>query len=90
MLHTVFHCRRIKLERKLQEDALSEEEKRKQREALQQQERDYFRLQRQRLSSNDFEALKLIGRGAFGEVCSVPQAFVRECLNVQPWPQTCI
>ncbi|EIE21693.1 serine/threonine protein kinase 19 [Coccomyxa subellipsoidea C-169] len=60
--------RRIKLERKLQEDTLSEEEKKKQREALQQQERDYFRLQRQRLSSNDFEALKLIGRGAFGEV----------------------
>lgn len=66
----ISHCRRIKLERKLQEDALSEEEKVKQREALQQQERDYFRLQRQRLSSNDFEALKLIGRGAFGEVHS--------------------
>lgn len=59
----------MKLERKLQEDALTEEEKVKQREALQQQERDYFRLQRQRLSSEDFEALKLIGRGAFGEVC---------------------
>ena len=27
-----------------------------------------MRLQRQRMSSDDFEALKLIGRGAFGEV----------------------
>jgi serine/threonine kinase 38 len=61
--------RRINLERKLQEDALSEEEKMQHRQALQQQERDYFRLQRQRLTSDDFEALKLIGRGAFGEVC---------------------
>lgn len=61
--------RRLKLERKLQQDALTEEEKVKERQALQQQERDYFRLHRQRLSSDDFEALKMIGRGAFGEVC---------------------
>lgn len=36
---------------------------------LEQQERDFVRLQRQRMSSDDFEPLKLIGRGAFGEVC---------------------
>lgn len=37
--------------------------------ALQQQERDFLRLQRQRLSAVDFEPLTIIGRGAFGEVC---------------------
>ena len=47
---------------------MSEDEKLAQRAALQQQERDFIRLQRQRLSSEDFEHLKLIGRGAFGEV----------------------
>ena len=31
-------------------------------------ERDYTRLQRQRLNVADFEPLKLIGKGAFGEV----------------------
>ena len=60
--------RKIQLERQLQSERISEDEKLAQRQALQQQERDYIRLQRQRLSSEDFEALKLIGRGAFGEV----------------------
>ena len=40
---------------------MSEDEKLAQRAALQQQERDFIRLQRQRLSSEDFEHLKLIG-----------------------------
>ena len=44
---------------------------------MEQQERDYVRLQRQRMSSDDFEALKLIGRGAFGEVGSS----IRETLH---------
>ena len=61
--------RKSQLERQLQSERMSEDEKLAQRQALQQQERDYIRLQRQRLSSEDFEALKLIGRGAFGEVC---------------------
>ena len=60
--------RKMQLERQLQSERISEDEKLAQRAALQQQERDYIRLQRQRLSSEDFEALKLIGRGAFGEV----------------------
>lgn len=60
--------RKIHLERQLQNERLSEDEKVAQRQALQQQERDYVRLQRQRLSVEDFEHLKMIGRGAFGEV----------------------
>jgi len=63
-------CRKISLERRLQGTQLSDEEKKQQRQALAQQERDFARLQRQRMSSDDFEALKLIGRGAFGEVLS--------------------
>lgn len=35
---------------------------------LEARERDYTRLQRQRLSAADFELLTIIGRGAFGEV----------------------
>ena len=61
-------CRKISLERRLQSTGLSEDQKKQERQALEQQERDYVRLQRQRMSSDDFEALKLIGRGAFGEV----------------------
>ncbi|CAL5229889.1 g13304 [Coccomyxa viridis] len=60
--------RKISLERRLQSTGLSEDQKKQERQALEQQERDYVRLQRQRMSSDDFEALKLIGRGAFGEV----------------------
>ena len=56
------------MERRLQSTGLTEDEKKQERQALEQQERDYVRLQRQRMSSDDFEALKLIGRGAFGEV----------------------
>ena len=32
------------------------------------QESDFTRLQRQRMTSDDFEPLTIIGRGAFGEV----------------------
>ncbi len=64
--------RKIQLERQLQSERITEDEKLAQRAALQQQERDYIRLQRQRLSSEDFEALKLIGRGAFGEARAAP------------------
>ncbi len=54
----------------MQAEGLSEEQKVQRRQELAQDERKYIRLQRKRMSSDDFEALKLIGRGAFGEVCS--------------------
>ena len=54
----------------MQAEGLSEEQKVQRRQELAQDERKYIRLQRKRMSSEDFEALKLIGRGAFGEVCS--------------------
>ncbi|KAK9811663.1 hypothetical protein WJX72_007923 [[Myrmecia] bisecta] len=60
--------RRVKLQRDLQQEVLSEDEKQNIIQALEQKERDYTRLQRQRLAADDFEPLTIIGRGAFGEV----------------------
>lgn len=47
---------------------MSEEQRAAAIEELEKRERDYSRLQRQRLHMDDFEPLKLIGKGAFGEV----------------------
>ncbi|PSC69607.1 serine threonine kinase 19 [Micractinium conductrix] len=60
--------RRAKLEEELQAEALSEEQRRAALAEHDAREREYSRLQRQRLCMDDFEPLKLIGKGAFGEV----------------------
>ena len=60
--------RRWKLEQELQQGQLTEEERREVVDSLEARERDFTRLQRQRMSAADFEPLTLIGRGAFGEV----------------------
>lgn len=51
----------------LQSEQLSEAERREILGTLEARERDFTRLQRQRMSAADFEPLTLIGRGAFGE-----------------------
>ena len=63
MLH-----RRLQLERQLQTEKLTDEERQNILQSLEKRERDFTRLQRQRLSASDFELLTIIGRGAFGEV----------------------
>jgi serine/threonine kinase 38 len=60
--------RRQALEEELIREGLSEEERRGVLAELEKRESDYTRLQRQRMSSDDFEPLTIIGRGAFGEV----------------------
>ena len=60
--------RRTRLEAELQSEQLSEAERREIFGMLEARERDFTRLQRQRMSAADFEPLTLIGRGAFGEV----------------------
>lgn len=60
--------RRSQIERQLQTETFSEEEKSNILEKLEQREREYMRFQRQRMSAADFEPLTVIGRGAFGEV----------------------
>lgn len=60
--------RRLQLERQLQTEKLTDEERQNILQSLERRERDFTRLQRQRLSATDFELLTIIGRGAFGEV----------------------
>ena len=62
------HFRRLQLERQLQTEKLTDEERQNILQSLEGRERDFTRLQRQRLSASDFELLTIIGRGAFGEV----------------------
>ncbi|KAG2501795.1 hypothetical protein HYH03_000295 [Edaphochlamys debaryana] len=60
--------RRSKLEKELQREDISDEAKRQQLSEHEKRESDYTRLQRQRMTAEDFEPLSIIGRGAFGEV----------------------
>jgi serine/threonine kinase 38 len=60
--------RRGALEEELEREGITEEEKQRIMAELEKRERDYTRLQRQRMCADDFEPLTIIGRGAFGEV----------------------
>ncbi len=60
--------RREQLEQQLSSSTVSEDERSVRISEHERRERDFTRLQRQRLSIHDFEPLKLIGKGAFGEV----------------------
>lgn len=66
------HCERVqrlaKLEASLKDDSLSTSQKQEKRMQHAQKETEFLRLKRSRLGVEDFEALKVIGRGAFGEV----------------------
>ncbi len=52
----------------LQEEPISEEQKAEKRAQYAIKETEFLRLKRSRLGVDDFEPLKVIGRGAFGEV----------------------
>ncbi|CAG8508757.1 10709_t:CDS:2 [Paraglomus occultum] len=56
------------LEQKLEKENCSEERKNRQRNALGKKEAQFLRLRRTRLGLDDFVTLKVIGKGAFGEV----------------------
>ncbi|KAJ7533044.1 hypothetical protein O6H91_13G030900 [Diphasiastrum complanatum] len=60
--------RRWTLERKLADADVSEEEQHHLIKDLERKETEYMRLQRHKMSVDDFELLTIIGRGAFGEV----------------------
>ena len=49
-------------------DGLTESQKEEKRQQHAQKETEFLRLKRSRLGVEDFEPLKVIGRGAFGEV----------------------
>ncbi|THH15506.1 hypothetical protein EW146_g4978 [Bondarzewia mesenterica] len=63
------NTRRVELERRLQADSLMPDE-RKQRHLLQhgKKESTFLRLRRTKLGLDDFRTVKVIGKGAFGEV----------------------
>lgn len=56
------------LEEKLQKEHCSEEKKSRQLISLGKKESQYLRLRRTRLSIQDFQTVKVIGKGAFGLV----------------------
>eukprot|EP00298_Acanthocystis_sp_HF-20_P005489 c15639_g1_i2.p1 GENE.c15639_g1_i2~~c15639_g1_i2.p1 ORF type:complete len:481 (+),score=188.99 c15639_g1_i2:31-1443(+) len=60
--------RRLSLEKRIKELNLSNEQAEEMIKELEKRENDYLRLRRQKISITDFESIKVIGRGAFGEV----------------------
>lgn len=60
--------RRMKLEKQMQEAGLTPEQCERYRKRLYKKESEYTRLRRTRFSMKAFETVKIIGRGAFGEV----------------------
>jgi len=60
--------RKVWLENQIGKQNLSEPEKEKQRKQLAAKETEFLRLRRKRLNVRCFEKLKVIGKGAFGEV----------------------
>lgn len=62
------NCRRQLLEKMLATSDVPEEEQMSMLKDLERKETEYMRLRRRRISVADFELLRIIGRGAFGEV----------------------
>lgn len=68
-IYSTYNCFRLaKLEESLKDEGLSEAQKQEKRQQHAQKETEFLRLKRSRLGVEDFEPLKVIGRGAFGEV----------------------
>ncbi|KAL5007847.1 hypothetical protein ScPMuIL_016653 [Solemya velum] len=57
-----------RLEHIMEEEGLTEEQKNERRQHHATKETEYLRIKRSRLTVDDFDPLKIIGRGAFGEV----------------------
>jgi protein-serine/threonine kinase len=60
--------RRLVLERRMENMKLTNKEQNDLRKELDKKESDFMRLKRRKLNQKDFETVKIIGRGAFGEV----------------------
>lgn len=62
-------CRRVELERKFAADpSMTDERKQRQLQQLGKRESAFLRLRRTKLGLDDFRTVKVIGKGAFGEV----------------------
>ncbi|XP_039999613.1 serine/threonine-protein kinase 38-like isoform X2 [Xiphias gladius] len=69
--HEEREMRQKKLEKAMEEEGLPDEEKVMRRSQHARKETEFLRLKRTRLGLDDFESLKVIGRGAFGEVAHI-------------------
>jgi hypothetical protein len=67
-LLALLSCRRCSLEKKLADADVSEEEVNNILKQFEKKETEYMRLQRHKMSVDDFDLLTMIGKGAFGEV----------------------
>ena len=70
-------CRRLVLEQRLASSQVTREEQINLIKDLERKETEYMRLKRHRICVDDFEMLTIIGRGAFGEVCTFQ--FLQAC-----------
>ena len=68
--------RRNELEKKLEKEDISDERKNRQLQSLGRKESSFLRLRRTRLGLEDFVTVKVIGKGAFGEVCRLIYWFI--------------
>lgn len=66
--YTERNVRQQKLEDSMNNDCLTDEEKQEKRQQHAAKETEFLRLKRSRLGVDDFEPLKVIGKGSFGEV----------------------
>ena len=75
LITTVAFARRVEVERKLAADTMmSDERKQRQLIALGKKEGSFLRLKRTKMGLTDFRTVKVIGKGAFGEVRVVQKA----------------
>jgi len=63
---------------------LSDERKHRQLQALGKKESTFLRLKRTKLGLADFRTVKVIGKGAFGEVCGAFQSEMQNLLCIGP------
>jgi len=75
--------RKAQLEEEMDKRDLSEKEKAQRRKELGKKETDFMRTKRQRLSEKCFEKIRVIGRGAFGEVWIVKKKDTQEVLAMK-------
>jgi len=75
--------RKAQLEEEMEKRDMTEKEKAQRRKELGKKETDFMRTKRQRLSEKCFEKIRVIGRGAFGEVWIVRKKDTREVLAMK-------
>ncbi|CAG8706830.1 14156_t:CDS:2, partial [Funneliformis caledonium] len=73
-LEHFYKVTRNELEKKLEKEDISDERKNRQLQSLGRKESSFLRLRRTRLGLEDFVTVKVIGKGAFGEVRLVQKA----------------